>query len=155
MIPFVHTVAVGALTADSVQNQEVIPTLVEDLYVMSIKSTWSIRDVMPGEGPLQVGWAHSDLTGTEIAEALTAELVDPSNIITKERASRPVRSVGAFHGALSHEALADGREIKTKMRFIVNDGHSIDAWVANRSGTTVTTGAVVVITGEIYGRWLH
>ena len=68
----------------------------EDIFIISIDSTWSLVNATSGEVPLSFGFVYSDLGVTEIGEALDAELTSPDDIIQKERAKRPVRRVGQF-----------------------------------------------------------
>ncbi len=125
----------------------------EDIFVISVDSTWNIRTLTAGEVPIVVGFAHSDLTVTEIAEALQAELTDPDDIIAKERSRRPVRTVGSFGENAVDMSLNDGKMLRQKIKFSVGDGHSLDLFAFNRSGGSLTTGALIELTGVLYGRW--
>ncbi len=68
----------------------------EDIFIVSIDGNWAIAVLTAGEVPIEVGYAHSDLSVSEIKEALEAELTDPDDIIAKEHARRPVRRAGQF-----------------------------------------------------------
>ncbi len=129
----------------------------EDLYVLSIDASWAILNGIDGEGPIAVGFAHSDLIGTEILEALEVELTDPDDIIARERSRRPVRRAGMFREAgTGHlaEVLNGGNLIRTKMRFSVGDGHNLDAWALNRGNANLSGGSQTLeIEGTIFGRW--
>ncbi len=153
-IPFDATLALATL-ADATVLEGPVVTFGEDIYIMSIDCTWAWHTHTTGEGPYNVGWAHGDLTVTEVAEALNAEVTDPDDIIAAERARRPVRRAGAFSGVGTEEVLNNNVPIRTKCKFVVGNDHSISIWVQNRSGGPTTTGTQVIITGVIYGRWIR
>lgn len=128
------------------------PTLGEDLFVISLEGTVSLRDAASGEGPLTFGYAHGDLSATEIAEAINSALTDPDDIIAKERSRRPVRRFGVLHP--TDEVLDHGAAVRVPAKFSVGDGHFVAFWAQNRSGVNpLTTGAVLSFDGVIFGRW--
>ncbi len=98
-IPFETTVTLADLTDNTVVLSELFSAaLAEDLFVISVDASWAMFDHTAGEGPIGVGFTHNDLSVTEVAEALVAEVTDPSDIIARERAARPVRRTGQFPG---------------------------------------------------------
>ncbi len=154
-IPFSGSISLSTLTNGTVVESDLFSaTLGEDLYCISIDGLWSIRDLTPGEVPIHVGYSHDDLAVGEIAEALDAELTDPDDIIARERARRPVRACGVFaRGVVADMEINDGKMLRTPLRFSAGDGHNVAMWARNRSGATLTTGAVVTCDGVLYGRW--
>ena len=152
-IPFETAVNLSTLANDDVLSVASMASFGEDIYIISVDCLFSIRGLTALEGPLQFGFAHSDLTDTEIKEALEAELTDPDDIIAKERARRPVRRAGQFSGLNTDDIFNDGRVKRVKIKFSVGDGFTLDAWIKNRSGSALTTGANVGVTGTLYGRW--
>ncbi len=153
-----------ALSPSTLANGSTLQTgllgavLAEDLYVISIDAEWSARGQVAGEGPLRVGFAHSDLSATEISECLDVSMTDPDNIIDRERARRPVREAGVFRGvadAAEDQVLNDGKSIRTRMGFMIGDGHNPAMWVRNKSGASLsnTNALVIDCNGRIYGRW--
>lgn len=129
------------------------PTLGEDLYIVSVDTLYMLQGGTVGEGPLAVGFAHGDLTTTEIQEALDADLTDPDDIIAKEYSRRPVRKGGAFPGLSADEVLNDGKPIRQKVKFTIGDGHTPSWWLQNKSGAALTGGANLKIMATIYGYW--
>ncbi len=108
-----------------------------------------------GQGPIYVGICHSDLTVTEVREALQAEMTDPDDIIAKERSRRPVRKLGVFKSIDLDDTINDGMPLRKKIRFAVGDGHNLQLWAFNRSGAALTTGSIITALGTLYGRWLR
>jgi len=149
-------VSLSTLANNTVITVDLISSLVEDMYVISVDLAWSVRGLTAGETPLQVGLSHGDYTVGEVLENLDASSLDPDDKIDQEHARRLVRRVGVFQGTGETDlVLADGKEIRTPVKFTVGDGKSFDAWLCNRSGALLTTGAVLQIFGTVYGRWLR
>ncbi len=154
-IPFDVQFALGTLGSDVVLKLALV-TMGEDFFWLSVDCFWSIQSLTAAQGPIGVGIAHGDLTATEIGEALDAELADPDDIITRERARRPVRRAGMFRVNLNNEpeVLNDGKVIRTRAKFSVGDGHALVAWARNQGGSALsTTSPVIELQGTIYGRW--
>ncbi len=152
-LPFEASITLDTLADNTVIKANTI-TFGEDIFVLSVDGVWSIRGQTANEGPISVGYAHSDLSVAEIKEALDASLTDPDDIIAKERTRRPVRRVGSFRSNLNNsEVLDDGKVIRTKIKFSVGDSHSLAFYAQNRSGGVLTTGAIILLEGVIYGRW--
>ncbi len=153
-IPFRSAITLGTLAAGVVLTADLTAAqFAREFYAISVDSSWALNGHTANEGPITVGFAHNDLSVGEIAEALDAELTDPSDIIAKERARRPVRRVGVFAGLAQEDVLNDGMEGRTPLRFGVNDGHAVAAYARNLDASTLTTGNVVRITGTLYGKW--
>ncbi len=155
-IPFFSTITLSTLGDNVVLTDGLTNAFLEDLFIISIDCLWSIRGLTAGEVPIVFGFAHDDLNVTEIAENLLAELVDPDDIITRERARRPVRKVGQFaRSGLTEQQLNNGLMERTTIKFMIGDGHTMAGYVQNKSGAALTTGAIVELTGTIYGRWVR
>ncbi len=144
------TLADGALTSINLLTSSVN----RECYVISVDTYWTIKGLAAGEGPLEVGYAHSDLSVTEISEALSAEPGSPGEIIEREQASRPVRFAGMFSGIGTNEVLNNGKAIRTKLGFTLDDAQNVLMYVANLAGQTLTTGASIRGIGRLYVRWL-
>ncbi len=154
-IPVNSSIALSTLTNNTTLTGSLIGTLTEDLYVTSVDLQWTIRSLTAGEGPIQVGLAHSDYTDTEIQENLDVSYVGPGDKITQEQARRLVRRVGLFNGLAGEEALNNGVSVKTVCKFMIDDGLDLDIFASNRSGATLTTGAIVQAFGTVWGRWIY
>ncbi len=154
-IPFLASLTLGTLTNGSVVAVDTLgANLDEDLFAVSIDCQVGLHDLTPGEGPLEVGFAHSDLSVTEIAEALDASVLSPAgDTIARERARRPVRKMGNFSSVAESAVIGEGQPHRTTLKFLIGDGFSLDFWAINRSGGTLTTGAIMKISGTIFGNW--
>lgn len=155
-IPFQASGSLGTLGNGTVLAVPLLPAAFsEDFYCLSVKAQLALHGVTTGEGPIGCGYAHDDLTVAEIAEKLDASLTDPDDIIARERARRPVRMAGSFPTIAIDEVLNDGVPVKTPIKFMIGDGHSLTGYVQNRSGTALTTGATVLFDGVMFGRWVR
>ncbi len=152
-IPFETAVNLVTLANDTVLFAALMANFGEDIYIISIDALFSIRGLTALEGPLQFGFSHGDLTVGEVKEFTEAEMTDPDDIIAKERSRRPVRRAGQFSGLNTDDISNDGRVLRQTIKFSVGNDHNINAWIKNRSGSALTTGANFSVTGLIYGRW--
>lgn len=127
----------------------------DDFYPVSMDGLWSIRDLTSGEAPIQMGVAHGDLSAAEIVAALDVSLLGKASIIETELASRPVRRVGQI-STTAETRFNDGKQLRTKIRFrkSLGVGSFLGFWAVNRSGATLTTGAIQEVSGNLYGRWV-
>ncbi len=112
-----------------------------------------LHNFIVGEGPIEVGVSHGDLVVAEVNEAITAEVIDPDDIIAMERARRPVRRIGTFSGGFVNETLNDGIPIRRALRFSVGNDNMLDIWFKNLGGAALTTGSRMEWHGTLYGRW--
>ncbi len=155
VIPFNTKITLSTLADNALVNATLMgANFGEDIYVISIDATWTIRSLTSNEVPIFVGIAHGDLSASEILESLDAELTDPDDIIAKEQGRRPVRRVGGFaDGSSGSQFLNHGNLIRTTMKMSIGNDHNIDVWAVNRTGSILTTGAIIDIAGVLYGRW--
>ncbi len=145
-------IAVGALTTGTVVSVAG-QTVVDRMYLISMDSTWALKDFTAGEGIIEVGVAHSDYTVAEIAEALDASTNwDRGNLVAREQARRKVRRVGVFDGLSAEEVLNDGKPIRTRLGWVVNNGDGLNYWARNKNAGTFTTGAEIQISGKAFAR---
>lgn len=151
-IKFHGVITLSTLATDVLITAGVL-TFGEDFFCVGVKATWSLRNVTVGQGPIDVGFNHGELSVLEIGEAIQAEVTDPDDIALNERARRPVRNVGTFDTATSDQTLNDGAPIVTRFKRSIGNDHDFDLWALNRSGANLTTGAQLHVNGHLYGRW--
>ncbi len=152
----------GQLSLSTLANNIVLLTslfgsnFLEDIYIISIDCLWALRGATVGEAPIEVGFSHSDLNVTEVLEALNVELISPDDIVQRERSRRPVRRAGQFPSVnVSNEdvVLNDGKKIRTTIKFSIGNDFNMSVFAVNRTGATLTTGAIVTFNGTLFGRW--
>ncbi len=153
-IPFFAELPLLTLLDDAVLKVSMLTSnFGEDIFCISADILAVIKDNTAGEVPLILGVAHGDLTNGEILEFLDAELTDPDDLIVKEQSRRPVRRIAVFSTTGVDLELNDGKPIRQVMKFSVGDGHNVALFICNRSGSTLTTGTILKISGMLYGRW--
>jgi len=133
---------------------EVFPDTVDKpTFAVSMDGLWSLLNATPGEGPIEVGVAHSDYSDAEIEEWIENQgSWGSSDLVGQEVAKRKIRSVGEFANDVTDEVLNDGKPIRTRLRFMLNAGATLKYWAYNRSGAALTTGASVSLSGNIWLR---
>ncbi len=148
-----ETLALGALANADVVGDVFNDTLDQEAYAISMEALWTIRGDTGGEGPVLVGVAHGDYTDAEIEEYLeNAGSWTRGDLIAQEIAKRKIRTVGAFQGTAIDEILNDGKPMKTKLGFMLQEGQTVKVWAWNKSGATLTTGAQVFLEGHVWLR---
>lgn len=135
-------------------TENMIGNLTEDLYCISMDVCVAWEGLTVGEGPILVGFAHGDLSVTEIKESLEAEPTGPDDIIAIERTRRPVRKIGIISPVAASGFLNDGKMIRVKMKFTIPDGKPINFFAYNMDqSAALTTGCILSYNGTLYGRW--
>ena len=152
-IPFTGALALAILADETVIKNSIINAFGEDIYCISLDIALGLRGHTASETPLYFGVCHGDLSNTEVLESIISGLIDPDDIIQKERARRPVRKIGGFQGIGAEPVFNDGKKYRQVMKFSVGDTHTVDFWVKNQSGAALTTGTIVEYDGVLYGRW--
>ncbi len=104
--------------------------------------TWGLNDLTVPQGPITVGYAHSDYSVTEIKECLEAfAAIDQGDKIARERANRLVRIVGTFPSqgvSLGQAVLNDGKPISTKLNWLIGIGDSVVAFAFNEDDAALS-----------------
>ncbi len=122
--------------------------------MMSLKLAWTLSGKTIGEGPLTVGYAHSDYSVTEVKECLEAfAAIDQGDKQAQEQADRLIRTVGTFGnqgGDQAMVALNAGMPVLTRLNWLINIGDSVNFFVFNEATAALTTGAVVNAQGDVY-----
>ncbi len=153
VLPVDETLVLSTL-ADNGISTAAMQVLTQDYDIISADIICDITGLTEGDGPIEVGWAQSELTGAEILEYLDAAPTSQVDVPAIEHAKRRVRSLGSFSGSVGAESLNDGKAIRSRMFIHVPDGEELaDFWVVNRSGSPLTTGAEVHFQGKLFGNW--
>ncbi len=115
-----------------------------------MKNTWGITGLTVGEGPITVGYAHSDYTVTEIKECLEANTaISQGDKVANEKSNRLVRVVGTLGGS-PNSVLNDGKPIATKLNWLITIGDQVNMFFFNEGTSSLTTGAVVNCAGNLW-----
>ncbi len=154
MINVDEAIALGALADNAAISVDSDP-FGREFYAISCDLYWGTDAVTAGQGPVVVGLAHNDYTDVEIAQALNLTgMEDPGDKIAQEQGRRLVRRAGQFANIAGNEVLNDGKEVRTRLGFVITDGFSLAFWALNKSNAPLTTGGQIGIQGKIYGRWV-
>ncbi len=141
--------ALATLASDTALVVGMTGVAVNSYRCRSIKGVWNKRLATAGEGPITVGFAHSDYSVTEIKECLETLNIDPGNKVAQERAKRLIRIVGTF-GSNANEALNDGKPISTKLNWLITEAFQVNFFVFNDDTVALTTGSLVNFTGNMW-----
>lgn len=154
-LPFAEDSAIGAVTDQEFSGIDIGNTVNERTYVSSIKVAVGLNAFTPGQGPIGVYVAHSDYSNAEVAEAILAtQSWDRGNKIAREQAKRFVRLIGmAEIQDDGEENLFDGRSIRIKLGWLLEEGDTLQFGVFAISGT-LTTGGQLNCLGHANG-WLR
>ncbi len=147
-LPFTTDVLGGTLAADDVTVTLIADVFTESRRVLSVLLTIAMEGLTAGDGPIEVGVAHSDYTSTEIEEALEAGGAwDEGNLVAQEQAKRRVRRIGVLTG--EETALNEGQPIKVRLNWLIATGDTLQFWMRNR-GIQLTTGMEVAFSGVLH-----
>ncbi len=139
-----ENLALGTLGAN-VLISGVTDTVNERTLISSVVATYSLAGLTPGEniGPVLVGLAHSDYTDAEIEAWVENQTGwDEGDLASREIANRKIRRIGLFDEPATANlsvALNEGRTIKTKLNWIVNQGQGLSLWAYNTGTAAIAT----------------
>ncbi len=150
-VRFANSITLGTLANITVLTAGSTSTADGAYRMISMQAVWTLKGGTTGEGPITVGYAHSDYSVTEIKEALEANAsINIGNKVSNEQANRLVRIVGTFGGGLTDEQLNEGRPVKTRLNWFIPIGMQVNLFAYNDSGATLTTGSIVDVTGKCW-----
>ncbi len=150
-VRFAAGVALAALADKIVIGTGLTGVSTSSYRMISVQAVWSLNNHTDSEGPIVVGYAHSDYSVTEIKEAIEAGAsIELGNKVSNEQANRLVRIVGIFNGDTTEEVLNDGRPIKTRLNWAIPIGDEVDIFAYNDSAATLTTGTLLNATGKCW-----
>jgi len=131
--------------ANSLLSSDFDETVNERAFVSSIVASWSLANWtdIANAGPILVGIAHSDYTSSEIEAVIeNTGSWNEGSLVEQEIAKRKIRIVGQFSGAASAadaQVLNDGKPIRTKCGWILNQGQTLKVWAYNTGTVAVAT----------------
>ncbi len=137
---------IAGLTTRNVVLAAFDETVNERTFVSTLVAMWSMDEWMPtaNAGPIMVGVSHSDYTAAEIEEWIenTGSWNEGDLVQSREVGRRLIKQIGVFRDAgvvLQNLALNEGRPIKTKLNWILNQGQTLNLWAYNLGGASVAT----------------
>ncbi len=117
---------------------------------VTVKGIYALSGLTAGEGPITVGWAHSNYTVTEIKECIeSSNSISPGLLIENEQAQRLVRIIGTFP-SVANSNLNNGNPIKTRLNWLIPIGSELQLFFYNEFTAALTTGAVGRFTGNLW-----
>ncbi len=122
----------------------------ERTFISSIVATYSLRELTAaaGVGPFLVVIAHGDYTDAEIEAVIeTTGSWDEGDLVQQEVASRRIRKIGIFEspiGSTAFIALNDGKPIRTKLGWILNQGITLKLCAYNMGSAPVATTVPII-----------
>ncbi len=144
-----EVLGLGTLAPDTV-IATVFDNVVDDrTRITSVVATYALQDHIAGEGPLVFGIAHGGYTVAEIQEWFDeAGSWNESDLIGNEVGARMIRTVGSFDGQTTSEKFNNGRPVKTKLNWILNEGATLALWCVNRDDNALTSATALVADGH-------
>ncbi len=139
------------LASDTVLFVSAFAGATAQLRVVTMKTTWALTGLTAGEGPITVGYCHSDYTVGEIKECLeAATAVNPGDKIANEQSNRLVRVVGVF--SEHRNTLNNGNPIKTKLNWLMGGGSTnvVRIFAYNENTAAMTTGSILNVQGDMW-----
>ncbi len=155
MVPlkFNIQIAMSTIGNDVAVRGPAIAAMEQDFDIITTHLTVGIREATVDEGPIEIGFAQDNYTAAEIVEALDASPLSQYGT-AMERSNRKVRSYGYITVDTTDAELNEGMVVKRKMFLRVAAGQQTgNTFAVNRSGSTLTTGMIVEITGVHWGYW--
>ncbi len=119
----------------------------ERTLISSLIATWTLRTLTVADnvGPIKVGVSHSDYTDAEVEqwiEQSESTSWAEADKVAQEISRRKIRRIGVFEApgvALGPSSLRDGKEIKTKLNWILTVGQTVNVWAYNMGSSAVAT----------------
>ncbi len=128
-------------------------TVNERTFVSSIVARWAMNNFTAAllDGPIMVGVAHGDYTDAEIEEWIetTGSWNEGDLVATREVGRRLVKQIGVFatnpaDTGTGSTVLNDGKAIKSKLGWILNQGVTLKIWAYNLGTSALATTSPVV-----------
>jgi len=148
-------IALGALAAKDVANSAFDEVVNERTLVSSIVAAYALQGytLTTNDGPIMVGISHGDYSSAEIEAWIeSTDSWNEGDLVAQEVAGRKIRRIGVFDTPQADTeslSLNDGKPIKTKLNWILNQGQTLNLWCYNMGAGPITTGATVQAQGHV------
>ncbi len=144
-----ENVIITDLAAATLVSSDFDETPEQDTLVSSIVASYSIDNLVAGQGPLIFGVAHSDYSDAEIEEFIeNTGSWDQGSKVEQERAKRLIRKIGTMVGTQGSGTVDvkwnNGVPMKTKLNWRLNTGDTLNLWCYNISASALSTSTPVL-----------
>ncbi len=135
----------GTLAGKTVVGAGFDEAVEERTLISSIVATYTMADFTPtaSVGPVLIGIAHGDYSDAEIEEWIESTgSWDEGDLVAQEVGNRKIRRIGQFTEpatAAQGTVLNDGKPIKTKLNWILNQGITLKFWIYNTGTAAFVT----------------
>jgi len=136
----------GTLNSKVVVSAALDQTVNERTLATSMVAIHAMINFTAGaaDGPILVGIAHSDYSSAEIEAWIENQgSWDEGNLIGQEVGNRKIRKIGIFEvvdlAITGATVLNDGKPIKTKLNWILNQGTTLRQWAYNLGTSALDT----------------
>lgn len=137
--------ALGTLAGADVLTQAVQDSVSERTRITSIVCSYALSDFTPtaNAGPLIMGVTHGDYSDAEVEEWIELNTGwDIGDRVSQEISSRLIRRIGTFPAPVTagdDTVLQNGRNIKTKLNWMLESGQTIRFWTYNTGTAALAT----------------
>lgn len=146
-----EALSVGAPASNTVVAADFANVVDQEVWAISMDATVTMHGNTAGQGPCIVGVAHGDYTQAEIEEWLEANgSWVSSDQIANEKAKRKCRIIGNFDCQETTEKLNDGKPMRVKLGWKIQEGETLKLWAYNDSSAAFSTGKIIELKGPIY-----
>ncbi len=147
------TLALGGLATKTLIGDTFDNVTIERMLCSSLVATYTIDDLLAGQGPILFGVAHSDYDAAEIEAVIeNTGSWDMGDKISQEVAKRLVRVIGTMVGeqgtGTDDVKFNQGRPVKTKLNWMLNTGDTLKLWAYNLDTGSLTTGSILTADGH-------
>ncbi len=129
-------------------------TVTERALASSLVASWSMANLVAGQGPILFGVAHSDYTDAEIEAVIeNTGSWDQGNLISQEIAKRKIRIIGQMVGEFDTGTVdvrfAGGKSVKIKLNWMLKTGATLKLWAYNLGANLTTTSPELRVSGHL------
>ncbi len=151
-----HDMELSTLAANTLIAEPLADTVDTPTWISSIDAVYTLNDFTAAgdDGPIAVGWAHTDYTDAEIEEWFeNSGNWSENSLVEQEVGQRKCRLVGIFPRTATQSqdwvALEQGRPVKTKIGWKLTKGFGMRLWAYNMGDSALaTTSPQVKVNGK-------
>ncbi len=143
-VQFHDSTGLGTLASAIAAVAALTNAATDQVICSSVKAAFTWDDATDQDGPLLVGFAHSDYTVAEVGEwAINLNSMDFGDKISAERSRRLIRLAGVLHAP---EKVTLPMK-KYKLNWRLGEGDTVNQFIFN-AGAALTTGGEMLCMGQ-------